>query len=98
MEFNTRLLFGKRARSNQYLTKGKNIHQSHGIYKGTYICGQTYIGETACNQEVRVNEHSAVNGQSEPAMRVIKQARKSQVIFSTFSVTTAHSWMNRTCG
>ena len=38
------------------------MHPSHVIYKGTCICGQTYIGETARNLEVRVNEHSDVNG------------------------------------
>ena len=37
--------------------KDKNMHPSHLIYKGEVICGQTYIGETARNLEVRVKEH-----------------------------------------
>ena len=31
----------------------KNKHSSHIIYKGKCICGQTYLGETACNLKVR---------------------------------------------
>ena len=38
--------------------KDKNTHPSHIIYKGKCICGQTDIGETARNLEVRANEHS----------------------------------------
>ena len=45
----------------------KNEHPSHVVYKGKCICGQTYIGETASNLEVWVNEQSDVNKQSEPA-------------------------------
>ena len=42
--------------------KDKNIHPSHFIYKDTCICGQTVIGEKESNLEVRVNQHSDVNG------------------------------------
>ena len=34
------------------------FHASHVIYIGTCTCNQAYIGETARNLEVRVNEHS----------------------------------------
>ena len=46
--------------------KDKNAYMSHVIYKCKCIRGQTYIGETARNLEVRVNEHSDVNKRSEP--------------------------------
>ena len=36
--------------------KDKNTHPSHVIYKGKCNCGQTYIGETARNLVVRINE------------------------------------------
>ena len=52
--------------------KDKNAHPSHVIYKGECICGQTYIGETARNLEVRVKEHSDVNKQSEPVKHIRK--------------------------
>ena len=76
----------KRARLSQYL------NPSHVIYKGTCNCGQTYIGETARNLEIRVNEHSDVNGQSEPAKHIKEQPNHK---FSWEVLTTAHSWMNR---
>ena len=73
--------------------KDKTMHLSHVIYKDTCICGQTYIGETARNLKVRVNDHSDVNGQSEPAKHIIKHPNYK---FSWDALTTAHSWMNRT--
>jgi len=50
--------------------KDKITHPSHVIYQGKCTCGQTYISETARNLEVRVNEHSDVNKQSEPAKHI----------------------------
>ena len=72
--------------------KDKSMHLSHVIYKDTCICGQTFIGETARNLKVRVNDHSDVNGQSEPAKHIIKHPNYK---FSWDVLTTAHSWMNR---
>ena len=43
------------------LNKDKELHPSHVIYIGTCTCNQVYIGETARNLEVRVNEHSDIN-------------------------------------
>ena len=41
--------------------KNTHAHPLHVIYKGKCTCGQTYIGETARNLKVRVNEHSDAN-------------------------------------
>ena len=72
--------------------KDKNTHPSHFIYKGECICGQTYIGETARNLEVRVNEHSDVDKHSEPA----KHIRKHPNHKLTWEVlTTAQSRLKR---
>ena len=51
-----------------------------------------YSGETACNLEVRVNEHSDVHKQSEPAKHMMKHANHK---FLWDVLTTTHSWMNR---
>ena len=69
--------------------KDKNMHPSHVIYKGECICRQTYIGETARNLEVRVNEHSDVNKQLEPA----KSIRKHPTHKFTWEVLTTAPFM-----
>ncbi len=51
-----------------------------------------YIGKTACNLEVHVNEQSDVNKQSEPAKHVMKHPNDK---FLWDIQTTAHLWMNR---
>ena len=71
----------------------KNTHPSHVIYKGERICGQTYIGETGRNLEVRVNEHSDVNKQSEPAKHIRKHPNHTE--FTWEVLTTVHSWLKR---
>ena len=72
--------------------KDKNTHPSHVIYKGECICGQTYIGETARNFEIRVNEHSDVNKQSEPAKHIRKYLNHK---FTWEVLTTVYSWLKR---
>ena len=52
----------------------------------------TYIGETARNLEVRVNEHSDVNKQSESAKHIRKHPNRK---FMWEVLTTAHSWLKR---
>ncbi|XP_066934351.1 uncharacterized protein [Clytia hemisphaerica] len=47
--------------------KSKNPHPSCKIYVGECSCGETYIGETARNVEVRWSEHNSLKGNSEPA-------------------------------
>ena len=72
--------------------KDKNTHPSHIIYKGQCTCGQTYIGETARNLEVRVKEHSDANKQWEPAKHIRKHSNHK---FTWEVLTTAHSWLKR---
>ena len=72
--------------------KDKNTLPSHVIYKGESICGQTYIGETARNLEVRVKEHSDVNKQSEPAKHIRKHHNHK---FTWDVLTTVDSWLKR---
>ena len=38
--------------------KDKSLHQSCKIYKGVCSCGESYIGETIRNVEVRWEEHN----------------------------------------
>ena len=47
--------------------KSKNPHPSCKIYEGECNCGETYIGETVRNVEVRWNEHNSLQGVSEPS-------------------------------
>jgi len=81
-------------RINIFKLKDKNAHSSHVIYKGKCNCGQTYIGgaETARNLEVRVNEHSDVNKQSEPAKHIRKHPKHK---FTWVVLAAAHSWLRR---
>ena len=46
--------------------KSKNPHPSCKIYQGDCSCGETYIGKTARNVEVRWKEHN-IMGNSEPS-------------------------------
>ena len=62
------------------------------IYQGKCTWGQTYIGETARNLEVSVNENSDVNTQSEPAKHISKNPNHK---FTWEVSTTAHSWLKR---
>ena len=47
--------------------KSNNPHPSCKIYEGTCSCGETYIGETKRNVEVRWSEHNSLGGNSEPS-------------------------------
>ena len=48
--------------------KSRNPHPACKIYKGDCnVCGQSYIGETKRNVEVRWKEHEDIKGNSEPA-------------------------------
>ena len=42
-----------------------NLHPSCKIYKGECTCGETYVGETVRNVEVRWAEHNNSNKKSE---------------------------------
>ena len=47
--------------------KSRNPHQACKIYEGQCSCGQTYIGETKRNLELRWKEHNDPRKSSEPA-------------------------------
>jgi len=47
--------------------KDKNPYPSCQIYEGTCVCGETYVGETKRNVEVRWREHNDIRKDSEPA-------------------------------
>ena len=71
-KFNFHIFWQTHKIETLFKLKDKNIHPSQVIYIGTCTCNQVYIGETACNLEVRVNEHSDINKQSEPAKHLKK--------------------------
>ena len=86
--FNFHILWQTRKIETLFKLKDKNIHPSHVIYMGN----QAYIGETAHNLEVRVNEHSDINKQSEPAKHLKKHLEHK---FTWDILTSAHSWTKR---
>ncbi|XP_078365461.1 uncharacterized protein LOC144649756 [Oculina patagonica] len=90
--FNFFIMWQTRKTESIFKLKDKITHPSHVIYKGKCNCGVTYIGETARNLEVRVNEHSDVNKQSEPAKHIRKHPNHK---FTWNVLTTAHSWLKR---
>ena len=47
--------------------KSRNPHPSCKIYIGECLCGESYIGETARNVDVRWSENNSLKGNSEPA-------------------------------
>ena len=88
-KFNFHILWQTRKIETLFKLKDKNIHPSHVIYIGTCTCNQAYIGETARNLKVRVNEHSDINKQSEPAKHLKTHTEHK---FTWDILTTAHSW------
>ena len=52
---------------NIFILKDKNTHRSHVVYKGECSCGDSYIGKTMRNVEVRIQEHFNACNDSEPA-------------------------------
>ena len=47
--------------------KDKNLHRSTVIYEGICSCGDTYIGETNRNAQIRWSEHDKPSENSEPS-------------------------------
>ena len=52
---------------NLFRLKCNNPHPVCKVYMGKCSCGQTYIGETVRNVEVRWKEHNSGTGNSEPS-------------------------------
>ena len=90
--FNFFIMWQARKMESVFKLKEKKAHPSHVIYKGKCICGQTYIGQTARNLKVRVNELWDVNKQSEPAKHIRKHPNNK---FTWEVLSTAHLWLKR---
>ena len=54
-----------------------NQHQSHVVYHAKCSCGETYIGETMRNLDVRKSEHENISHNSEPARHLAKNPTHS---------------------
>ena len=57
--------------------KSRNPHPSCKLYEGSCTCGDTYIGETKRNVEVRWQEHNDPRGSSEPAKHLYQNPTHS---------------------
>jgi len=91
-KFNFHILWQTRKIETLFKLKDKNTCPSHVIYIGTCTCNQVYIGETARNLKVRVNEHSDINKQSEPAKHLKKHPEHK---FTWDILASAYSWTKR---
>ena len=50
-----------------FKVKDKNLHPSCKTYKGECTCGETCVGETFRNLEIRSAVHNNINKKSEPS-------------------------------
>ena len=87
-KYSLHILWQIRKIKSIFKLKDKNQHPFHVIYEGDCSCGESYIGETMSNEEVRTAEHNDTTLNSEPARhlkqnkshkfswRLIYQARK----------------------
>ena len=69
--YNVSIKWNTKKVRNLFKLKSKNPHPSCKIYQGDCICGETYIGETERNVEVRWNEHTSSSGSSEPSKHLL---------------------------
>ena len=53
-----------------FKVKDKSLHQACKIYKGVCSCGESYIGETIRNVEVRWDEHNNSMNKSNPSKHI----------------------------
>ena len=66
------ILWKTRKIKSLFNLKDKNRHKSNVIYRAECSCGETYIGETKRNFEVRKAEHENKSHNSEPARHLAK--------------------------
>ena len=66
-----------------YNVKDRNMHKSHIVCKGYCSCGDSYIGETARNGQVRIHKHSNTSNDPEPA----RQLRENPLLFVWLAYT-----------
>ena len=58
--FDVRIKWLTQKVKNLFRVRDKSLHQDCKIYKGVCLCGESYIGETVRNVEVRWGEHKCV--------------------------------------
>lgn len=75
-----------------YNIKDKNMHKSHIVCKGYCSCGESYIGETARNVQVRIHKHSNTSNDPEPARHLCENPSHS---FGWHILCTAKSFHQR---
>ena len=71
-KYSVHLLWQTRKIKSIFKPEDKNQHPSHVIYEGNCSCGESYVGETMRNVEVRTAENNDPTNNSEPA-RILKQ-------------------------
>lgn len=69
--YNVSIKWNTKKVRNLFKLKSQNPHPSCKIYQGDCICGETYIGETERNVEVRWGEHTSSSGTSEPSKHLL---------------------------
>ena len=65
--FDVRIKWLTKKVKTMFKVKDKSLHQVCKIYKGVCSCGESYIGETIRNVEVRWDEHSNPMNKSNPS-------------------------------
>ena len=58
-----------------FFLKDKNAYPACQIYKGTFVCDETHIGETIRNSDFRWNEHEDIHKEFEPAKNLRKNPK-----------------------
>lgn len=75
-----------------YNVKDRNMHKSHIVCRGYCSCGDSYIGETARNVQVRIHKHSNTSNHPEPARHLRENPSHS---FGWHILCTAKSFHQR---
>ena len=70
--FDIRIVWLTRKVKTLFHIKDKCQHLSCKIYQGICSCGETYVGETVRNVEVRWNEHNNPNNKKSNASKHLK--------------------------
>ena len=68
--FDVRIKWLTQKVKNLFRVKDKSLHQACKIYKGVCSCGESYIGETVRNVEVRWGEHNNPTKVSNPSKHI----------------------------
>ena len=68
--FDVRIKWLTQKVKNLFRVKDKSLHQACKIYKGICSCGESYIGETVRNVEVRWGEHNNPIKVSNPSKHI----------------------------